>query len=295
MIIEGAARVVSRALNPAAPRLKVAAVETAENPITMTDPIGEELHRLSTAALARLQRRPRIVDIGAQGVGGHPYGLLTAFAECDIVGFEPLEHRLKERLESEGSERLTLLPYAVGDGSVRAFHVVNDDGCSSLLPLNHRFNQRFNHIAHIRAVRVEAMPTVKLDDVLPEGPVDLLKLDVQGAELLVLQGAERTLADTGVIHCEVEFGPIYAGQPLFGDIQAFLAQQGFEFIDLLNETRYHYLEPAGNQYPERLLAADAIFFKEASQATLRASQALIAAQVYHKASLARHLLFAPGS
>src|SRR5438105_4406586 len=77
--------------------------------------------------------------------------------------------------------------------------------------------------------------TRRLDDVLPPGPVDFLKLDVQGAELMVLQGGPATVAAAAVVHCEVEFSPIYAGQPLYADIHRALADHGFALIDFLNQ------------------------------------------------------------
>ena len=50
-----------------------------------------------------------------------------------------------------------------------------------------------------------------------------------------MRNAVATLTGTVVIDCEVEFVPMYRGQPLFGDIQCFLREQGFmlhKFIDV---------------------------------------------------------------
>ena len=134
------------------------------------------------------------------------------------------------------------------------------------------------------------MTTHRLDDVLPKGPVDFLKLDVQGAELMTLRGAERILSQTAAVHCEVMFSPMYIGEPLFPAIQQYLMSKDFELIDLLVSVRYNYLTPSGRSTPDRLLWADAVFFREtADQETLRL-QALIAAAVYKKPTLAEHLL-----
>src|SRR6185295_17808248 len=52
-------------------------------------------------------------------------------------------------------------------------------------------------------------------------------LDVQGGELMVLQGATATLRDVLVLHTEVEFLPMYRRQPLFADIDTHLRGRGF--------------------------------------------------------------------
>ena len=57
--------------------------------------------------------------------------------------------------------------------------------------------------------------------------MDYLKIDIQGAELMVFQNAVQRLANTLVIHTEVEFLPMYRDQPLFSDIDAFLRRYGF--------------------------------------------------------------------
>ena len=246
----------------------------------------------TTRALAAVKRPIRIVDVGAQslGVGTHPYDSLLKLCDPEIIGFDPLEHRLHERAQSEPSSRLTLLPYALGDGGTYTFYVNNEDANSSFFPLNESHNGRFNHISQLKTVQTMQMATHRLDDVLPKGPVDFLKLDAQGAELMILQGAEQTLSRAATVHCEVMFSPMYVGEPLFPALQEYLLSKNFELIDLLVSVRYHYLTPSGRRTPDRLLWADAVFFRETDDPETRTVQALIAAAVYGKPTLAEHLL-----
>ena len=82
-----------------------------------------------------------------------------------------------------------------------------------------------------------------LDNVLAELPVpppasvELLKLDVQGAETLVLQGAERTLRGARFLLLEMSLTVFNEGAPLFADVVAFLAQRGFVLVEVLAQ---HY-------------------------------------------------------
>ena len=61
----------------------------------------------------------------------------------------------------------------------------------------------------------EAAETVAPDDVEECPSSDYAKLDVQGAELLVLKHGMQKLADAVIIETEVEFVEIYRGQPSF--------------------------------------------------------------------------------
>jgi len=71
--------------------------------------------------------------------------------------------------------------------------------------------------------------TRRLDDIPEVKDIDYIKLDVQGAELDIILGAQRVLETTLVVHSEVEFIPIYIDQPLFGDIDVALRKAGFWF------------------------------------------------------------------
>jgi hypothetical protein len=75
------------------------------------------------------------------------------------------------------------------------------------------------------------VPVVTLDALrrregLP--PPNLIKLDVQGFELAVLQGAVETLKSADWVLAEVSFRPFYEGQVLFSELAGFLGARGFE-------------------------------------------------------------------
>ncbi len=55
----------------------------------------------------------------------------------------------------------------------------------------------------------------------------LLKIDVQGYELELLRGAERSLAAIDEILVECSFVELYAGQPLADDVVCHLRERGF--------------------------------------------------------------------
>jgi FkbM family methyltransferase len=259
--------------------------------IRNTPPTAQSSATIAAEARRALDRPVRIVDIGAQLLGPHPYEPLQPYPPLEIIGFDPLAHRLAERASAEGTDGITLLPYAIGDGRTHTLYVNSIDATSSLFPLNTAHNAPFE-LRTLHTVETRTVQTRCLDEVLPPGTVDYLKLDVQGAELMVLKSGRQTLARTAAVHCEVEFAPIYEGQPLYPDIQTFLNGCGFELIDLVAPARLSYnATTPGDATQDRLLWAEAVFFRAVGDDpdTLRA-QALIAAAIYGKPTLAAHLM-----
>src|SRR5215213_191505 len=171
---------------------------------------------LLDACVIALGRDLLIVDVGAQKLDyeEHIYSELLSVGAYSIVGFEPLSEKLEQRVALESDSRLVMLPHFVGDGSQQTFFVNNYDATSSLYPLNEPFTQLFPALSPLRTERTESVKTETLNHLLADrGRVDFLKLDIQGYELNALRCADQILGRTNVVHCEVEFSPIYAARP----------------------------------------------------------------------------------
>jgi len=175
----------------------------------------------------------KIVDVGAMPVSGpEPYELLVSAVPCEIVGFEPTPGVCEELNRTKGP-RHKYLPHVVGDGSLRTFHETQSPVNSSLFEPNFAPLEKFHQMAPVfHVIRKSPVQTVRLDDIPETQGVDFLKVDVQGAELLVFSGARERLKDALVIHTEVEFAPLYKNQPLFADVDIFIRSQGFAFHKL---------------------------------------------------------------
>ena len=236
-----------------------------------------------------------IADVGAQILSGeaHVYQkLIDARLPVRVIGFEPQADRAAERRAAEPG--VTIIETFIGDGQAHPFHLNNASATSSLLELDRTVCAGVATLAGLCTVGIERVATMTLDDALADEPwIDLLKLDIQGAELMALRGGSQVLRRTAVVQAEVEFVPIYAAQPLFSDVEQHLRRQRFELIDLMGQARRPPVVPSGRLRAERLLWADAIFTADTTRSdrTLLA-QAILLAGVYGKICMAEQALAA---
>jgi hypothetical protein len=70
--------------------------------------------------------------------------------------------------------------------------------------------------------------------------VDAIWMDVQGAELKVLQGAGARLADVQVIFTEAGVEAYYEGHMLKPELDKFLASQGFTELESARQQAHRY-------------------------------------------------------
>ena len=170
----------------------------------------------------------KVVDIGANPIDGEPpYSRMMANGCTHVVGFEPNLKALAVLRQRAGPNEI-YLPNALGDGRRHILHYCAAPGMTSLLEPNPSVLALFPGFPEWgRVVRTEEIDTLRLDDVGETESLDLLKLDIQGSELMVLQGAVGRLANALIVQTEVEFLQMYLGQPLFADVDSFLREHGF--------------------------------------------------------------------
>ncbi|MBF0355757.1 MAG: FkbM family methyltransferase [Alphaproteobacteria bacterium] len=170
----------------------------------------------------------RVVDVGANPVGDDPpYMGLIRSQVARVTGFEPNPEALCDLNRKKGDNE-TYLPHVIGDGTVRTFRQCSAPAMSSLLEPDQSVLSNFHLFpAWGRVVERIEVETKRLDDLTEIDLMDYLKIDVQGAELLIFENAVQKLKDCLVIHSEVEFLALYEDQPLFSEVELFLRKQGF--------------------------------------------------------------------
>ena len=173
-----------------------------------------------------------VIDAGAMEIAGgggegSDYSSLVRAGVGRVIGFEPVREEC-DKLNARAGKHATFLPHAVGSGRPGTFHVCNFPMTSSLFEPNEPLLKLFNNLSELtRVVRAEPIETRRLDDIPECAQADFLKLDVQGAELDILRGAEKLLERVVAISTEVEFVPLYKGQPLFAEVDTYLRSRGF--------------------------------------------------------------------
>jgi FkbM family methyltransferase len=175
-----------------------------------------------------------IVDVGASSLSDEtePYAPLLRAGRARVTGFEPDTQALQKlRRQFPDAQTHRFLPHIVGDGEPAVFHETEWSLTSSLFEPNRRLLDHYHRLGElVREKARHAVSTARLDDLLAPGQMDVLKIDVQGAERLVFDGAAQRLDECLVVWTEVEFVPLYRDQPLFGDIDARLRRHGLQFL-----------------------------------------------------------------
>lgn len=97
------------------------------------------------------------------------------------------------------------------------------------------------------------IPVVTIDSANASGSI-VIKLDIQGAELLALSGATETMKRTEAILMEVALIPCLKDIPLFAEVIRFMADRGFVVYDFFG----------GGQRPldGAMASADLVFVQE---------------------------------
>lgn len=171
------------------------------------------------------------LDVGAH-IGAASARLLYEFPRAVVHAFEPCSRvfsQLAERASGEPRLRPHRLAVGAREGEVE-LNVTSNVNFTSVLAPSERGRSYYGE--WMRTIDTERVRCVTLDTWATDAgieSVDFMKVDVQGAELDVLRGAERLLGRGVVgVYCEAQLRPEYEGAATLSEIDLFLRRFGLE-------------------------------------------------------------------
>jgi len=238
----------------------------------------------------------QFVDVGARNGVTHLPGLAS---RIDAYGLEPNPEEYEKLVTgstdaarqgviSPTYRTLQYFSHALGDApGEQTFYHRHGAGMAGMLVLdrerlseiqthagNTRFSDRISEIDtsafdERQAIKVE---TITLDAFLEKNSisnVDYLKIDVEGFEYQVLEGASPVLDRVGVVVVETCFVPVRVGQKLFSDVDQLLRGSGFDLIRFEIDQEQlgyktlkaptHYVPPGYSDPYGQPLVSDAVY------------------------------------
>jgi FkbM family methyltransferase len=152
----------------------------------------------------------------------------------NLVFFEPLSNSLKileENLSEYASQAsIQIFPYALGNEEKDVEMYVSDHGgmCSSVLKPKIVLEQ----YPGIKFPSKETVKMIRLDDAeIDIADYNFMNIDVQGYELEVLKGSERTLKNIDYVYTEINVAEVYEDAPHVDKLDEFLSTYGFSRVE----------------------------------------------------------------
>mgnify|MGYP006266403083 CR=1 FL=1 len=152
----------------------------------------------------------------------------------NLVFFEPLSESLdilEENLSYHADKaNIQIFPYALGNEEKEVeMYVSNHNGmCSSVLKpkvvLEQYPNITFNDREIVKMIRLDDAE-IKVED------FNLMNIDVQGYELEVLKGSEKTLNYIDYVYTEINRAEVYENTPHVEELDKYLSTYGFKRVE----------------------------------------------------------------
>lgn len=173
-----------------------------------------------------------VIDVGANE-GQYVQALRLAGYTGQVVSVEPLPSAFSVlSAAASGDPGWKLVRAAAGSGSDRLdLKVAGNGASSSLLPMLDRHVRAAPDSAIVTEEQVDVAPLdILVRDSLESASAAFLKIDTQGYEAEVIQGARGMLEGDAIVGIEVELSlvPLYEGQPLWAEMVEMI--RGFGFV-----------------------------------------------------------------
>jgi FkbM family methyltransferase len=216
--------------------------------------VVRESFRHKFVAIAEQNGIDTILDVGAN-TGQFGQALRRAKFAGQILSVEPLGAAFATLSRRAGRDRNWRAERAAVSSELGSLtiNVAGNSVSSSVLPM---LDMHAEAAPESRYIATEEVPATTVDDLVARYQLQpektLLKIDVQGYELAVLEGAKATLPRIGAVRMELSLAPLYDGQKLMAEMVDFMAKLGLELW---------IIEPGfADPKTRRLLQLDGVFF-----------------------------------
>ncbi len=198
----------------------------------------EEMRRLWERS-HQTDQLPIIVDVGAYD-GSEAKHFRKIFPEATVYAFEPFSSSFSQLTANVAADKC-IKPFNMGLSNRNGlfnFHANSFSATNSLLPSavtsGETWGQDAPKTESILETSFKTLDTIMQELGIPY--VTILKLDVQGAEYLVLEGANQACQSGKIdmIYTEIIIQPTYEGQKRFDQALAIFYDAGFDLHNVFN-------------------------------------------------------------
>ena len=210
-----------------------------------------------------------IFDIGScDGLDSIKYARM--FPSATVYSFEPLSKNVElihSNLDTYGVSSIRVVPLALSDKKGQEKFYVSSGNPEELKSSDWDYGNKSSSLLQpdkstevldwLKFDQVETVDTNTLHAFCKENQIqiiDYIHIDVQGAELMVLDGASEYISRIKMIWMEVENIPLYKDQPLKTEVELYMLRNGFTKIkDTVNHISGDQLWVNLNYFPKKKL------------------------------------------
>jgi FkbM family methyltransferase len=196
-----------------------------------------------------------VFDIGAN-TGQYAHSIRKLGYTGRIVSFEPLPDAYSKLQDNTLSDsEWTAVNTAIGNTIGKTvIHVAQNSYSSSILDILPRHVESAADSMYVDQITVPVKTLDSLfNDYFKPGDHPLLKIDTQGFERQVIEGATESLPKVIGLQLELSLVPLYQGETLMQEMLNLLREKGFVLMSI---------EPGHQDYTTgEILQVEALFFK----------------------------------
>ena len=198
----------------------------------------------------------KILDVGANRGQYAKLSRKLGF-KGEIISFEPLTKAYKElTINALKDNKWDTHNFALGNKQEeKVINISENLSSSSILDMTSTHQESAPQSTYMSTERIVVKTLDEIyNDLIQDNDIVLLKIDVQGFERNVIEGASLALPKIKGVQIEMSLVELYKKEMLFCDMKSLLSDYGFELYSLENGFF--------NNKTGQLLQVDGLFFRE---------------------------------